>query len=82
MTHTTEHDRDAELRDANSSIAFGATLGAVGTGTALLAGATCPLRVVLAPALIGYGVWKRFTANRRASRDCIRLPRLMNRRCE
>jgi hypothetical protein len=65
MTNTTEQDRNAELRDANSCIAFGASLGAVGTGTALLAGATCPLCFVLAPALIGFGVWKRFTADRR-----------------
>jgi hypothetical protein len=64
MTDTTERDRQEESRDANSCIAFGASLGAVGTGTALLAGATCPLCVVLAPALIGYGVWKRFAANR------------------
>jgi hypothetical protein len=64
MTNTTEQDRNTELRDANSCIAFGAGLGAVGTGTALLAGATCPLCVVFAPALIGYGVWKRITANR------------------
>ena len=64
MTNTTE-----EFRDANSCIAFGASLGAVGTGTALLAGATCPLCVVLAPALIGYGVWKRFAANRQRCVD-------------
>ncbi len=69
MTNTTEQDRHAELRDANSCIAFGAGLGAVGTGTALLAGATCPLCVVFAPALIGYGVWKRFTANRERCLD-------------
>lgn len=48
-------------QDANSCIAFGASLGAVGTGAALLTGITCPLCVVLAPALIGYGVWKRMT---------------------
>ena len=64
MTKTTERDRHEEFRNANTCIAFGASLGAVGTGTALLAGATCPLCVVLAPALIGYGVWKRFAAYR------------------
>jgi len=64
MKNTTKQDRNAEIRDANSCIAFGASLGAVGTGTALLAGATCPLCVVLAPALIGFGVWKRVAAKR------------------
>lgn len=63
MTNNCERDRKEELRDANSCIAFGASLGAVGTGTALLAGATCPLCVVLAPALIGYGVWKRLSVD-------------------
>ncbi len=72
MTNTTEQDRTAELRDANSCIVYGAGLGAVGTGTALLAGATCPLCVVFAPALIGYGVWKRFAANRKRHVDSER----------
>ncbi len=53
MTPAPERDRN-ELRDANSGIALGAGLGAMGTGTALLVGATCPLCVVFAPALIGY----------------------------
>lgn len=69
MTDIAKRDLHEDLRDANSCIAFGASLGAVGTGTALLAGATCPLCVVLAPALIGYGVWKRFAANREHSVD-------------
>ena len=72
MTNTTERNRHEELRDANCCIAFGASLGAVGTGTALLAGATCQLCVVLAPAVIGYGVWKRFTANRKRCVDAER----------
>lgn len=58
-------DSDAELREANSFLALGAGLGALGTGTALLAGATCPLCVIAAPALIGVGVWKRFAASRK-----------------
>lgn len=36
MTNTTERDRNEKLGDANSCIAFGASLGALGTGTALL----------------------------------------------
>ena len=69
MTNTTEPDRNEELREANSCMVLGAGLGAVGTGTALLAGATCPLCVVIAPALFGYGVWKRITAPRGACGD-------------
>ena len=72
MMNTTERNRHEELRDANSCIAFGASLGAIGTGTALLAGATCPLCVVVAPALIGYGVWKRIAANRERCVDTER----------
>jgi len=64
MTNSTQLDRNAELREANSCMALGAGLGVVGTGTALLAGATCPLCVVIAPALFGYGVWRRITAPR------------------
>lgn len=58
-----------ERRDANTCIALGAGLGAVSAGTGLVAGATCPLCVVLAPALIGFGAWKRFAASRRLSRE-------------
>lgn len=63
MKPTSTEDRN-ELRDANSFIAMGAGVGAMGTGAALLAGATCPLCVVIAPALVGFGVWKRFSVNR------------------
>jgi hypothetical protein len=69
MTSTPQQIRNAEIRDANSCMALGAGLGAVGTGTALLAGATCPLCVVIAPALFGFGVWKRIAAHRRACRE-------------
>ena len=69
MTNSTQSDRNTKLREANSCMALGAGLGAVGTGTALLAGATCPLCVLIAPALFGYGEWKRFTAHREQATD-------------
>jgi hypothetical protein len=69
MTNSTQSDRNAELRAANSCMALGAGLGAVGMGTAFLAGATCLLCVVIAPALFGYGIWKRITAPRGACGD-------------
>lgn len=73
MNITTPSERDAEIRDANTYMAFGAGLGALGTGAALLAGATCPLCVVIAPAMFGVGAWKRIAAQcgaRSDSSDC------------
>jgi len=67
MTTRTSHDSTDELRQANSCLVLGAGLGAVGTATALVAGATCPLCLVLAPALIGVGVWKRYRIRREAA---------------
>lgn len=49
-----------ELRDANSCMAIGVGVGAVGAGAAALAGAVCPLCVVIAPALVGAGALKRY----------------------
>ena len=66
MTDSNQTHRHEEIREANSCMAVGAGLGAVGTGTALLAGTTCPLCVVIAPALFGLGVWKRIRAQRGA----------------
>ena len=65
-------DGQQELRDANSIIALGTGLGALGVSTALLAGATCPLCVLVAPALIGVGAWKRIAAGRR--NDAVSRP--------
>lgn len=71
MTNTTQQIRNAEIREANTCMALGAGLGAAGTGTALLVGATCPLCVVIAPALFGFGVWKRIMAPRGTCPDSI-----------
>lgn len=61
------HDSTDELRQANSCLVLGAGLGAVGTTTALVAGATCPLCLILAPAFIGVGAWKRYRIRREAA---------------
>ncbi len=50
---------DPERSEANSCIALGAGVGALGTLGATLSGAVCPVCVVVAPALIGIGVYKR-----------------------
>jgi hypothetical protein len=54
-----------ELRDAGSCLAMGAGVGTVGTASALLLGATCPICVVMAPALIGMGLFKGYAARRK-----------------
>lgn len=48
-----------ERSEANSCIALGAGVGALGALGTALSGAVCPLCVVVAPALIGIGVYKR-----------------------
>lgn len=70
MNTQSSHDHQEELREANSCLTLGAGLGVVSTTTAFLAGATCPLCVVLAPALIGVGAWKRY----RIRRDSAKHP--------
>lgn len=67
MNTRTTHDYQEGLREANSCIALGAGVGAVGTTTALLAGAMCPLCFVLAPALIGVGAWRRYQIRRESA---------------
>ncbi|MEZ6064340.1 MAG: hypothetical protein R3B90_01215 [Planctomycetaceae bacterium] len=59
---------EQDVRDANSCMAIGAGLGAFGTGSALLLGATCPICVVLTPALLGVGAIKRVVAGRKVRR--------------
>ena len=44
---------------------MGAGVGTVGTVSALLLGATCPICVVMAPALIGMGLVKGYAARRK-----------------
>lgn len=65
MTTRTTPEIEQEVQDANTCLALGAGLGAFGTGSALLVGATCPICVVLAPALLGVGAVKRVIASRR-----------------
>lgn len=70
MTQTSEfpnahQDAEQELRDAGSCLAMGAGVGAMGTISAVLIGATCPICVVMAPALIGMGLVKGYAARRK-----------------
>ena len=70
MTQSIESQSDEqqiqqELRDAGSCLAMGAGVGTVGTASALLLGATCPICVVMAPALIGMGLVKGYAARKK-----------------
>ncbi len=60
-----EQQIQQELRDAGSCLAMGAGVGTVGTASALLLGAICPICVVMAPALIGMGLVKGYAARRK-----------------
>jgi hypothetical protein len=62
---TSEQQIQQELRDAGSCLAMGAGVGTLGTASALLLGATCPICVVMAPALIGMGLVKGYAARRK-----------------
>lgn len=53
-----------ELREAKAAMAIGAGVGAIGTVSALLTGATCPICVVMAPVLIGTGLLKGYSAKK------------------
>lgn len=55
---------DDERGEGNRLMLSGVALGAVGAASAVLLGATCPLCVVGAPALVGWGVYKRWKADR------------------
>jgi hypothetical protein len=60
-----EHLATEELKNAHAALAMGAGVGAVGTISAVLIGATCPICVVMAPALIGMGLVKGYAAKRK-----------------
>lgn len=60
-----EQQIQQEMRDAGSCLAMGAGVGTLSTASALLLGATCPLCVVIAPALIGMGLVKGYTARKK-----------------
>ncbi len=70
MTQSTEAENNSEqlkqeLQDARSCLAMGAGVGAMGTISAVLIGATCPICVVMAPALIGMGLVKGYAAKKK-----------------
>lgn len=70
MSHLSENGERKQqaihdLKDARTAIAMGAGVGTIGTASAILLGATCPICVVMAPALIGIGLIKSYAANKK-----------------
>jgi hypothetical protein len=73
--HLEQHDQrdDLEQRaieetrsEGNTMVGMGLGLGAFGVASGALLGAVCPLCVVVAPALVGTGIYKRVCAKRMA----------------
>ena len=54
-----------EIKEANTCMALGAGVGVLGTASALLAGAVCPLCIFIAPGLVGVGAYKRWKLSRK-----------------
>lgn len=66
MANDEQNSGDEARRDANAAMGTGFGIGALGVASATLLGAVCPICVVAAPALIGYGVFKRIQCARTA----------------
>jgi len=62
MFHVMPEDGRERKREANVTLAGGVGLGAFGVASAIAGGAVCPLCVVAAPALLGYGGYLRYRA--------------------
>lgn len=56
IEHKNSNQRKSE---GNLAIGAGVGIGALGVGTTLVAGATCPLCYILAPVLVGVGIVRR-----------------------
>ena len=71
MADEVNSKKDPNTNDASSLILGGLGIGAFGIISAAVGGAVCPICVVAAPALIGFGAYKRYkgwkSARRRAN---------------
>ena len=57
-----------EKRDANALMLGGAGIGVFGAVAAAIGGAVCPVCVVAAPALFGFGAFRRWRARNEGRR--------------
>ena len=60
---------EAEKAEANSCIALGGGVAALGAGAAALSGAVCPICIVVAPGLVGAGLYKRWLIKRKTEKE-------------
>ena len=56
-------EREKQLEEGKGHIKFGVGVGLAGAASLALIGTTCPLCFVVAPAMVGLGVWKRHRAS-------------------
>lgn len=56
---------ESEKKDAEVCMALGAGVGLLGAASAAMVGAVCPLCVIVAPGLIGYGAIKRWKKDKK-----------------
>jgi hypothetical protein len=61
--------RDEETKAADSMLATGAGVAAIGAVSLVVGGAICPACVVAAPALLAIGAVRRLRTRRRAKPD-------------
>lgn len=57
-------DLAREKKDANTCMAIGAGVGALGATGAVVMGAVCPLCYVVAPGLVAIGAYKRWKVSK------------------
>ena len=65
MVTDTSSDEQREVKEANTCIALGAGVGALGATAAAITGVVCPLCIFIAPGLVGVGVVKKIRDRRR-----------------
>ena len=64
MDDTIDKDKARQTAEANTCVALGAGVGVMGAAGAAISGAVCPLCVIVAPALVGYGLYARIKNGR------------------
>ncbi|MCA9610946.1 MAG: hypothetical protein KC619_35375 [Myxococcales bacterium] len=65
-------DHEGDAREGTRLMWSGAAIGVASAASAVVLGATCPLCVVGAPALVGWGAYKRWNAKKRLAEAAAR----------
>ena len=59
MNQSSSKDSVKNKREAETCIALGAGVGVLGATVAAVTGAVCPLCILIAPGMVGYGLYKK-----------------------